>query len=357
MRGVDVVVPCYNYGRYLEACVASILTQEGVRVRVLIIDDASTDDTPTLAERLAGRDERVAWRRHPANIGHILTYNEGLLEWAAADYALLISADDMLAPGALARAARLMDAHPDVGMAYGFARYFTSAPQPADAGPAAAGADTQIIPGRRFLKHCFEHGNAVSTPTAVVRTRVQQAVGGYSVELPHSGDMEMWMRFAVQGPIGVVSAVQAFYRWHGGNMSHRYRTARLRDMNEVETACLRVLAAAGHRFPESEAWLAAMRRRFGAEAFWIASTAFDIGDIDSYRSALAAALRHDPGLRRTAIWWKLRVKARLGTRLWARMTPALDRLRGVRRAETPWTVPCEGQQFGWWPEPLADRVR
>ena len=44
-------------------------------------------------------------RRHEVNQGHIATYNEGLLEWAKADYTVLLSADDLLAPGALARAA------------------------------------------------------------------------------------------------------------------------------------------------------------------------------------------------------------------------------------------------------------
>jgi len=45
-RSVDVIVPCYNYGAYLVGCVRSLLDQEGVAVRVLIIDDHSGDNTP-----------------------------------------------------------------------------------------------------------------------------------------------------------------------------------------------------------------------------------------------------------------------------------------------------------------------
>ena len=51
-----------------------------VDVRVLIIDDASTDDTPEVAAALAAEDARVEFRRHAVNRGHIATYNEGL-EW------------------------------------------------------------------------------------------------------------------------------------------------------------------------------------------------------------------------------------------------------------------------------------
>ena len=44
-----VIVPCYKYAHFLEGCVRSVLDQEGTDVRVLIIDDLSPDDTPTVA--------------------------------------------------------------------------------------------------------------------------------------------------------------------------------------------------------------------------------------------------------------------------------------------------------------------
>jgi cellulose synthase/poly-beta-1,6-N-acetylglucosamine synthase-like glycosyltransferase len=99
MSAVDLVVPCYNYARFLSRCISSILSQADVDVRVLIIDDTSSDDTPEVGLRLAAMDSRVKFRRHEQNRGHIATYNEGLLEWATAKYSMLISADDLLAPG------------------------------------------------------------------------------------------------------------------------------------------------------------------------------------------------------------------------------------------------------------------
>src|SRR5690348_14683949 len=109
---VDVIVPSYRYGRFLRQCVESVLTQSVRNVRVLIIDDASPDNTSEVAAGLASEDGRVEWRRHTANIGHIATYNEGI-EWVSARYTLLLSADDYLLPGALERAVNLMDAHPE----------------------------------------------------------------------------------------------------------------------------------------------------------------------------------------------------------------------------------------------------
>src|SRR4051812_11018034 len=119
MARVDVVVPCYNYGQFLPACVESVLAQEGVDVRILIIDDCSPDDSADVGARLAAADPRIEFRRHTVNRGHIATYNEGLMEWAESDYCVLLSADDLLTPGSLARAVAVMEAHPQIGFVHG----------------------------------------------------------------------------------------------------------------------------------------------------------------------------------------------------------------------------------------------
>ena len=118
MSRVDVIIPCYRYGHFLRGCVESVLSQEGVDVRVLVLDDASPDHTAEVGEALAREDRRVTFRRHAANRGHIATYNEGLA-WATGDYTLLLSADDLLTPGALGRAVAVLEAHPEVVLAYG----------------------------------------------------------------------------------------------------------------------------------------------------------------------------------------------------------------------------------------------
>src|SRR4051794_22534645 len=92
---VDVIVPCYKYGRFLRGCVQSVLAQQGADVRVLILDDTSPDETEEVAAQLVREDGRVSYRRHPSNRGHVATYNEGL-DWATGDYTVILSADDLL---------------------------------------------------------------------------------------------------------------------------------------------------------------------------------------------------------------------------------------------------------------------
>lgn len=212
---VTAVVPCYNYGRYLPQVVASVLDQPRVHARVLIVDDASTDESLAVARELAERDDRVAVIAHKENQGHIATYNDGL---AAVDteYVTLVSADDLVAPGALSRATDLMQAHTTVGLVYGITRSFCDRP------PDVTDRlwSWTIWPGRQWLKASCRLGrNFIMSPEVVLRTDAVRGVGGYDETLPHSADLAYWLRVAVDWDVGRVNGcVQAFYRVHASNM-------------------------------------------------------------------------------------------------------------------------------------------
>lgn len=237
MRSVSVIIPCYNYAHFLPECVESVLSQPGVDVRILIIDDASPDNTAEVAARLTAQDTRVEFRRHLKNMGHIATYNEGLA-WASGDYTVLLSADDMLTSGALLRATQLMDLHPEVGFVYGGCiRFFTDQPLPHSRSGSASGT-WQIYNGLDWLEMACKTGRTwIISPEVVVRTSIQHQLGGYRPELPHTGDQEMWMRFAVRSAAGqITDADQAFYRMHGQNMHVLQYSAILQDIQERKVA-------------------------------------------------------------------------------------------------------------------------
>jgi GT2 family glycosyltransferase len=215
---VSVVIPCYNYGHYLEECVKSVLDQQDVRVDVLVIDDASPDGSAGLARRLAAQDTRIRAICHESNRGHIATYNEGLAQ-AAGDYVVLLSADDLLTPGCLARATMLMEEYPSVGLTYGFSMDFADGDRPQARGEAT----TWIIwPGHDWVaRQCRTGRNVLRSPEAVMRTSVLHKIGYYRADLPHAADFEMWLRAATVSDVGYVGgADQAYYRIHGDSMHH-----------------------------------------------------------------------------------------------------------------------------------------
>jgi glycosyltransferase involved in cell wall biosynthesis len=341
MSCVDVVIPCYKYGHYLRGCVESVLSQDGVEVRVLILDDCSPDNTPEVAAELVRKDSRVEYRRHTVNQGHIATYNEGL-EWASGTYVLLLSADDMLTPGALGRAVRFLDARPEVGMVCGREIHISSELVQPEVESIRNDYQSRVIPGIEYLElSCRNPINHVSTPTAVIRTELQKKLGGYRTELPHAGDMEMWMRIAVHAALGFLDVPQGFYRLHGQNMSARDFGNALADLRQREAAFATLFREQGEFIPDCErlqklvaANLANQVRQCAEDTFWAASRAFDRGDVEGCRELLQDAAEAAPELTSSVAWWRMRVKRVLGPRLWSVLRIVLDGIRG-RKASNP----------------------
>lgn len=276
MSTVSVVIPCYRYGHYLEQAVSSVLDdQDGVDVRVLVIDDASPDDSAEVARAIAARDPRVEVLVHERNRGNIATFNEGLLEWADGDYCLLLSADDRATPGALRRASDLLDAHPEVGFVHGRALYVRDGePLP----PARTrGRGWVVTPGDRWLEHRFRQAeNPITSPEIVVRTSLQHRVGGYDPGLPKAADMEIYFRFAAHAAVGFLRGVdQAYYRLHGGNMSSS--VSPLADLTQRKAVFEVVLARYGELLADPERLGELVHRQLGREALWAAGRVHDRG--------------------------------------------------------------------------------
>jgi glycosyltransferase involved in cell wall biosynthesis len=334
MSRVDVVVPCYKYAAFLEECVRSVLNQEGVDVRVLILDDASPDHTPEVAARLVQEDSRVEYRRHAVNKRHIDTYNEGLLEWASGEYTLLLSADDVLARRALQRAAEVMDAHPEVGLCHGLEIPFDGDHAPTEPTAELVSPPVTIFAGEAFIESCCVSGfNPVCTPTAVVRTSLQHAVGGYRKSLPHTADMEMWLRIAARSGVAYLQALQAFKRRHKTNMQHQYLVSALGDIRERCDAFESFFRESNPPLREGARLQTLARLAMAANGFWAASRAFDRGDDAGCEECLEYAVQLNPALPSSKMWRRLVWKRRLGHAVWNLLHPLANLLR--RRKPVP----------------------
>jgi GT2 family glycosyltransferase len=318
MTSVDVIIPCYGYARFLNECVNSVLSQHGVTVRILILNDASPDNTTEIAEEIASRDSRVEVVNHTKNKGHIASYNEGI-EWASADYLLLLSADDYLLPGALTRAASAMDANPAVAFTFGgsIQLYEGGAMRHIDALPVSAERrNIQLFTGPEFIRRSGAT-NMVATATAVVRTAMQKRLGGYRPDLPHSGDLEMWLRFAAHGAVAYIEAFQAVYRIHRNNMSLAYRAAyNMPDLEQRLRALEVFLECCAGVMDNPQQVRRVLFRSLACEAVCCASAAFNEGETGAANQLTAFAVSLSPDVTRSLAWLRFKCKRLLGHRLW-----------------------------------------
>jgi glycosyltransferase involved in cell wall biosynthesis len=325
MSSVSVVIPCYKYGHFLEDAVASVLDdQAGVDVRVLIIDDASPDDSAEMARKIAAREPRVEVAVHEANKGNIATFNEGLLEWADGDYSVLMSADDRLTPGALRRARDLLDAHPGVGFVYGHPLWITDgAPLPT---ARAKVRGCSVWPGQWWIERRFRDGqNPITSPEVVVRTSVQKRAGGYDARLPHAADLEMWMRLAANADVGFIrGADQAYYRLHQTNMRKAFTA--LMDLRERRLAFDVALERYGERSSEATRLSDLVRRALGREALWAAGRACQSGSAEptSVDELLAFAFDCWPKVSRLPMYRTLQSRNSIGPGLMRCLQPFID---------------------------------
>lgn len=325
MSSIDVIVPCYRYAHFLRQCVESVLSQDVAQIRVLIIDDRSPDNTPQVARALAAQDSRVTVRRHEVNMRHIATFNEGI-EWASAKYMLLLSADDYVTPGSLARAVGLMERHPEVGFTFGKALELRD-------GDSVSNLDAEAFGLPRIVRgvvYIAENGcrNVVPTPTAVVRTSVQKQVGLYRPNLPHSGDMEMWLRFAARASVARFDSYQAVYRQHDANMSLAYyRSSRLPDLQQRLAAIESFFESCNDLLPDAAGLRAHIYRALSRETVSLASSAFNDDQLAVVVELCHFALTLDPSVRRSLPWLKLALKRSIGSSAW-RSLHALRARRG-----------------------------
>lgn len=271
MARIDVAIPNYNYGRYLEASVRSVLEQE-IPVRVLILDNASTDDSVEIATEMARADPRIEVVTRTKNIGLCRSLNEAV-DWAASDYFVFLSSDDLLPPGALKRAIDVMDANPDVVLAYGSIRLLKDGSLVPVGGRPVSEAPWRIHSGRKFIEMALNGSFVTLSP--VVRTCMQKRVGYFRDFL--SNDEEIWLRIACHGRVASTRSPQAIQRVHTQNQSRTTWTDPIAQFKDRETLIATFFASVG-ALPDAKDLQALAVRSLAKCTYWTAVSRYLRGD-------------------------------------------------------------------------------
>jgi glycosyltransferase involved in cell wall biosynthesis len=245
---VSIVIPCYNQGRYLGEAIESARRQSHQAVEVIVVDDGSTDETPSVAA--AYPDVRYV---HQPNAGTAVARNRGLRE-SRGTFLVFLDADDRLLPEAVARSVDHLAAHPDVAFVTGHARLME-----ADGSPFLVPIQEHEPAGYTALLRW----NYIWTPGVVMYRRAAlDTVGVFDPAAGGSADFDLNIRIARRLPIACHHEVILEYRQHDANMTrdpaHMLRSAvsvRRREKRFATDAASRAAWRAG---------LAAAQADFGA---------------------------------------------------------------------------------------------
>jgi glycosyltransferase involved in cell wall biosynthesis len=294
---VSFVVPCYNYGRFLSQAIDSLLSQSVQDLEVIVVDDASSDETGEVIAAYAS-SARVRAIRHERNLGHLRSYNDGLAI-AQGAYVGLLSADDYsLERDAVARQVEVFERNPSVGLVYGGHLLVE-----------ADGTVTTVLPfahdrvrdGREEFAD-LQWGNYITHSGTLLRADLVRELGPYDPRLPHTGDWDMWLRAAALRDVAYVAAPLYAYRMHRKNMRHRSispAAAASESLLTLERGYEALPAAAAVRL---------RRDREGAMGHALLQNAwFDlhVGMRGRAFAALLYALRRRPGILGMGETWRL----------------------------------------------------
>ena len=204
---VSVVIPTYNYARFLGEAIQSVVDQTYPSVEIIVVNDGSTDDPAAIVANFEA-------------VGFITQQNQGLsaarnagLAASRGELVVFLDADDRLLPDAIATGARLLADNPSLGFAAGYSRFIS-----VDGMPLATvnrPVSREHEPYVALLAH-----NSIRNPAAVVfRRLVLDAVGGFVSGHDACADLELYLRITRSFPVAFHEVTVAEYRRHGENMS------------------------------------------------------------------------------------------------------------------------------------------
>jgi glycosyltransferase involved in cell wall biosynthesis len=334
---LSVTVLNYNYGRYLPACLDSILQQTFRDFELIVVDDCSTDGSLDALARFAG-DPRVRVVAHKQNRGYLASLIEGTEVHSQGEYITVISADDLVrSPTAFERQLALLDAHPDAGFC--FAHYDkllgddatligTRHSNDAD-GVTAGGAALRRLIGDPMMR-------VLHTGTIIRRSTYGRA-GGYRRDIDYAVDLAMWLSLSLHGDAAYVAAPLYGYRTHDAQMSgsmHGYRALMRETFRLVDDAC----RDAGFGADETSHLQRAASRSFLFG--WAMDEAFHGARIMPLRRCLAAVGMRPAHSLTSIQLWVIVTRALLGRRGFAALRSIARPLRrplrrGVQAARRP----------------------
>lgn len=191
-----MIVAAYNYGRYIGDALRSVQEQTLTDWECIVVDDASTDDTPAIVQGFVARDPRFRYVRLERNSGVSTARNTGFGH-ARGTYVQLLDADDLIAPRKLELHAAWLDAHPGTDIVYSDHVRFTGT---ADYhAPGLLKADERVSGKaalRRAIKSNFLRLNAV-----LFRSTLLKAIGGFRDRFRYAEDWDFWLRAMSTGHV------------------------------------------------------------------------------------------------------------------------------------------------------------
>lgn len=216
---VSVCIPTYRGAAHIAETIESALAQSFTDFELVIVDDASPDETGQVVARY--RDARLRYVRSERNAGVEENWNR-CLRFARGRYFKLLPHDDLIAPDCLARQVAVLEADDHERLALVFcARLIIDGRSRALTTRRYPRSSSGIIPGRAAVRNCIRSGtNLLGEPGGVLfRTALARRVGAFDASLRIVTDLDYWVRLLLHGDAYYLPERLASFRVSQGSWS------------------------------------------------------------------------------------------------------------------------------------------
>lgn len=218
---LSVIVPAYNYGRFLKQTISSVLDQGYDDIEILVLDNASTDGTPEVVASFA-KDPCVRYMRNSRNVGPSYNVLNGI-QIAQGRYLSILMADDYYNPGYLSRLLPRLLRKPEAVVGYTAIRWVNEQGQ-ALAAPRHPGYRSEDYDGgRNEVAELLIHDNYIPPSAALIQREPFLHVWRRDPQLNGAGDWLSMLQVAEQHPDFVfLSEPGVTYRAHAAQLSTEF---------------------------------------------------------------------------------------------------------------------------------------
>lgn len=212
---VSVIVGVYNKERFVGECLRSVLAQTYPNWELIVVDDASADNSLAEVRRAISDDSRARILRRQANSGHPGVARNQALQEAQGKYVAFLDADDVWHSDKLERQVAFMERHPEYPVTHTQCREIDAQGQVL--GLRHAGhypPDGDCL--EPLLEHCF-----ICTSTVMILRDALRTIGMFSEEecFKSGQDYEFFVRCAKAFPLGMPDVPLTDYRRFPGTVS------------------------------------------------------------------------------------------------------------------------------------------
>jgi len=213
---VSVVIPVYNGERYIGPCVESVVSQDYPNLEVIVVDDGSTDATPSILQQFGSAITVL----RQENAGSAVARNLGV-DHTSGDYVAFNDGDDLWAPGRLRQQVRFLEANPDYGIATGRFQHVGPDFTLAEATPVDDEREVGVVPERSgWVYHTLFETSWYHIIAAMVRREVIDKVR-FIEDFRRGQDYDYWLQLAHHARVAQLDTVYAYYRKNADSISHR----------------------------------------------------------------------------------------------------------------------------------------